>query len=315
VNAGTPLPLTGNPFSLPGLEANPHQPLRSPDHERFYVDVDRTGEAFREFETALGTGQVLPQGRLVVVAGPKGSGKTSLIRRCITALQKSPITADHTLVAADLSSIGTGNSRPTRLTLGTGMLLDILEVDADLEQRWMTSLRELQEEPQRLYAQLSRILERTAASDSLLLAVQLPASDERSEDEIAEYARFVSPRIVFFAESSHLHLEDGWRARIGGSTQVRPLPLEVGKLGKSDYVRFAESRLGRDDINPAPQIEEGTMVWLRDQHGLTLEQLQKLLHNVYERLRHMPHPPVVVTREVIDRCTAESVWVPEGRTP
>jgi hypothetical protein len=301
-----------NPFCLPGLEANPHLPLRWPDHARFHVDADKIWTALSQFEDAAGSGSLVRQGRLVVATGPKGSGKTSLISRCAATLQASLRAADTNVVVVDLRAIVPGLPVPERAQRAARRLIDILEIKGHLGAERMALLREATGDPARLYPQLSLVLEDMAEQDDLAMAILLPAWDDRVPLELDTYAPLVGPRLVFFAESSHPHRVEEWQFRSGDGALIWPLVLRVGKLKKTDCDRFATSRLAEDDVSTAPPIEEVTMEWLDGQcDSLTLERLQKLLHGVYEFVMRMPHPPAQVTRQHIDDYLI-SHWVPNG---
>lgn len=289
-----------NPFCLPGQEANPYQPLQAPEHERFYVDVDRTREAFEQFRRVGQSGDLVTQGRLVVVSGMKGSGKTSLIRRCAAALRTSSAQEDTGVVIADLTGLGAGMTIPDRLQAVAQELVDILEDETGLGPEALSPLRDVGVTPERLYRKLSRLLNAAArrGDGSLLVAVQLPASDARSAEEMAAYALLTSPRVVFFAESPYLHLQPGWESKLSSSAPTLPLMLHLGPLKEADCGIFAANRFAEDDVASAPPIEEVAMRWLDQYHGaLTLERLQKLLHGVYEWVLGMPDLPDSVTRQ------------------
>lgn len=287
-----------NPFCLPGLEANPHHALRWPEHKRFHVDVDRLEGVAAEFESVARSDSLVSQGRLVVVAGSKGSGKTSLIAKCVAALQKGQAEADTEVVVVDLTAIGPEAVVADRAQRAAQRLIDTLEVKGHLGTDRMALLKGVGTNPDRLYPQLSLILENMPERKKPLLAAVLPAWDDRVAKELEVYARLVGPRLVFFAESSHPDLVKDWTSRLSDNALAWPLLLATGPLKKTDCDRFAANRLGEDDVATAPRIEQVTMEWLDGQfHALTLERLQKLLHGVYESVLQLPQPPLQVTKE------------------
>src|SRR5262249_33206074 len=86
--AGAPATATPpNPFVLPTMELNPLQPLvpwKVPEHGGYYVPVDDTQAAYNTFQAAVNHPRTLrDHGRLVVVLGGTGCGKTSVLARCI----------------------------------------------------------------------------------------------------------------------------------------------------------------------------------------------------------------------------------------
>lgn len=77
-----------NPFVAPGLDDDPSQPLcpwqeTFGEHASYYSDVGGQHEAFELFQRKLQPGQLSRTSRIVVITGPKLSGKTSLANRCV----------------------------------------------------------------------------------------------------------------------------------------------------------------------------------------------------------------------------------------
>lgn len=78
-----------NPFVVPGLEDDPHQPLCPWQdglfhHEDYYGKVGGQHEAYELFKQRLRHPENLHRaGRIIVVNGPELSGKTSFANRCV----------------------------------------------------------------------------------------------------------------------------------------------------------------------------------------------------------------------------------------
>ncbi|WP_424216432.1 hypothetical protein ACN20G_30305 (plasmid) [Streptomyces sp. BI20] len=89
---GVRVPVLGNRLSRgplpPPRDDHPLVPWEEPDHVRQWVDVDHAGEQLRVFDECLqrldeALEPSVDRGRLLVVTGPSGMGKTTLIHRCI----------------------------------------------------------------------------------------------------------------------------------------------------------------------------------------------------------------------------------------
>ncbi|CAM3951393.1 hypothetical protein GCM10009799_09320 [Nocardiopsis rhodophaea] len=122
-----------NPFAVAGQQAaggprhRPIDPREKGHREEYYVPVDHTDDCFQQFRSFLGTAQRpmsndpdLPgiAGSVVIVEGEDGSGRSTLVHRCIseveTAMKDKGITS---VKRIDLSSIrnqpeGAGDDDP-----------------------------------------------------------------------------------------------------------------------------------------------------------------------------------------------------------
>jgi hypothetical protein len=297
-----------NPFLVPGMTANPYQPLRpwdEPEHAGYYVAVDRTGSAFAEFtEKVADPLSLVTYGRLVVVLGGQGCGKTSLVNRCAAWVQTS--LADHgvTPMIFDLTRTSR-DSQPTpeRMSAVCAMIIDQLELDQRLAPPVLAELRSRQRSPDPMYHYLSLALDRLAARGGTPLAavVLLPPSQELRM-EILEYARVVRPRLVFFAESSYLDPQGSWQAGLDRASPAPPIALTVGGLEPEDGWLYAQARLrGHDGGKPVPIVRRETMDRVVRAPGpsLTIEQLLRLLFGVYDEVLARPAPAAEVTFEDI----------------
>lgn len=73
-----------NPFIPPGAVSpgDPLCPWRYPDQKTWYADVDSAEAEFQRFTDRIDIAGLAERGRLVVIAGLRGCGKTSLAHRC-----------------------------------------------------------------------------------------------------------------------------------------------------------------------------------------------------------------------------------------
>jgi hypothetical protein len=298
---------TMNPFALPGMRDNPYQPLRpwkEPAHHDYYVRVDRTEEAYSEFKQRVDGPESLTHGRLVVVIGGQGCGKSSLVNRCAawahSVLRAGGITAeiiDLTMECEDNQSIR------DRMTQVCSLITGELALGRRMSRGILSELKARQDSPELLYRYLSGVLN-LAAGEGLALVVLLPPSHDL-EEEIVRYAGLVHPRLVFFAESSYLEDRGDWRVKLERATRARPAPpivLTVGMLQNDDCWRFAHDRLERhDEDRMIPRVSETTMsrVVQARRTAWTIEQLQRLLFGVYGEILQRSAPVTEVTFEDI----------------
>jgi energy-coupling factor transporter ATP-binding protein EcfA2 len=231
-----------NPFLVPRTGPRSRQPLcpwRVPEHESYYVPVDGTESGFQEFGDALSDYESVERaGRLVLVYGESGCGKTSLINRCVSRLVDTlpagiaPIIVDLTRVSSSTKTV------PQRMR----------EVCAELTA--YLSDRELAEAPvpppgpdtslRTVYRRISEALRRLPA----VLIVLLPPTGD-SVGELAEYADLVQPRIVFFAESSEVEAVKKTLDGMHPTLRDELIVLQVGPLEPEDGWTLVRSRLDR----------------------------------------------------------------------
>ncbi|MEU4743091.1 hypothetical protein AB0G02_21865 [Actinosynnema sp. NPDC023658] len=273
-----------NPFPLPGWESTPMRPLRPwhrPAHRDYYVPVDGTESAFQQFRQDMGDLTVLLEyGRLVLVTGESGCGKTALVNRC----------ADW--VAAELSGRGmrgvvldlTG-CLPTDQELSIDQrtvevcdqMFDLL-VDHDALRPDAADRMEADRNvPRRVFPRLGRALREEVA-----LVVLLPSPNELV-DEVIRYARVLSnAKVLFLTESAYLGTNEVADVVRQLETWVPPITLHLGPLDPGDAQRFAEDRLSRHaDAGTFPRMSDDA-IELVAKHCQSVAMLQRFLHGTYE---------------------------------
>lgn len=310
-----------NPFCPPGLQGNPHQPLRPWDdgldcHTAYYVPVDHTQRAFEQFtELAGDAADLFAVGRLVIAAGPQGCGKTSLLNRCVWHLRESAASGVRTrLLVVDLTDECSDNQPvPERIRHVATMLIDELEnmprapFDAAVVAELRVRLDDGERGPARMYRQLSTQLGRLGEQGNpTAVAVLLPASADLV-DELAQYAGLVGPRLVFLGESSYLVDEADLRARIKRVLRANPVVLQLGPLRKDDCVRFTDNRMALHDGGGAPPLHPEVVATLNTSEApFTVLHVQKILHGLYEFVLGREDRPEVVTQEHLTQYLLES---------
>ncbi|WP_433262768.1 ATP-binding protein [Actinosynnema sp. CS-041913] len=274
-----------NPFPLPGWERTPMRPLRPWErkaHRDYYVDVDGAESAFQEYQQEIGdlTG-VLEDGRLVLVTGDSGCGKTALVNRCadwtVLELRKRGMRG----VVVDLTGCLPEDeelSIQERAVQVCDQLFDQLVDTQALRQTAVDELRGDRDNPQRVFPRLGRAL-----AEEVVLMVLLPSPNELL-DEVIRYARQLrSPRVLFFAESAFFGVDDIAELVRRLETWVPPITLLVGKLDDGDPERFADDRLLRhSEVGIYPQLSDQA-VELLSRICQSVAMLQRILHGTYER--------------------------------
>lgn len=273
-----------NPFLVPGWEESPLRPLcpwQHAEHADYYVDINHTAQAFADFVGHMtNPAGLIEDGRLVVVTGESGCGKTALINRCAGWMVQ--VMAERSLngVVVDLTREGGRGQRRSigeRMGVVCARLLDELRHRRLLTADAVADLKDNWDRPDRVYPNLGSYLD-----DDVVLLVLLPPVDELVA-EVIEYAGLARRRLLFFVESAYLD-EDQVR-QVQHSQHVPPVALQVGPLNPGDVRRFIEDRLRRHAADGRyPTIRQDTMD--RAAGPLrSIAMLQRILSGVYEDRR------------------------------
>lgn len=285
-----------NPFAVPGLhrDVDPLNPVRHDGHVSFYVPVDNTETAFRQFQVQFhDPSHLVDTGRLVVVTGDRGCGKTALVNRCAHWLKHQLATVGLHGEVVDVTREARENQpiSERRLRVCTAL------VDKMYEQRWCVSelYRDMRDRPDDAYRNLAGYL-----TAGLVLIVLLPRSADLTE-ELVSYAADARRRIVFIGETSY-GLPDERRHRLDHTGDAPAVHLTVSALGKRDASRFAEERLGRLPAGTLPRVAPNALDdYTASRQRVSIGEVQRLLYGMYEKLRVQADRPDEVTYEHISR--------------
>lgn len=298
-----------NPYLIPGLEATPHAPLcphSDRAHDKLYVPVDDTENQYGRFQGTMNSvSQLAEGGRLVIVAGGKGCGKTSLINRCATWLRDElakPETQLKGVIFALTDCATLNQSVKLRTELVITNLVDHLrderhEVNFQHIDKLSRSIREIQDirdtqdsKDKELHVAKVDLAYKYLMSDALpidrIAIILLPPSGDLTKDEIQNYAGLAKhPRIVFFVESDYV--EDAGRvwSAMHNSGRKAPILLKVGLLNADDGWTYADARQGGCSADPSfPRVSKKTMQRVTQERVVSVGRLHRLLHGVYEDL-------------------------------
>lgn len=291
-----------NPYHIPGLE-NPYAPLcpyLNKDHHTFYVPVDDTEKEFIRFQNTMNSaGRLSGRGRLVVVTGESGCGKTSLINRCAAWLRDELVNAKLT---GEILTLTDSGSLDQSIMLRMEQVLTDLVDNLSNEQSWVDAvhidllkkrikeieeLKDTSDRQSRHVAKVNGVYKylNDALPTGRIAIILLPPSS-RLVDEIRYYAGFAKhPRIVFFAETDHVQDAERMWQTIPTNDLMTSTLLKVGPLNAGDSWTYAHARQGSTSADTNfPTVSEETMHSVTSAGVRSIRWLHKLLHGVYEEL-------------------------------
>jgi energy-coupling factor transporter ATP-binding protein EcfA2 len=290
-----------NPFIVTGRESSdePLVPWRYPGDADYYVEIDGVQQAFEAFQAFADWKMLRSSGSLVLVTGPPGCGKTSLINRCLHWLSEEVRGEPRDVVILDL----TGVARTTlplaqRLSLVTDRLvLEGRERGFDSEDG-IGGLARPSDAPEEVLARYAEYLQR---QEDTMVAVLLPEVELQQELEV--FAQIAVPGLIFFTESGFSAITDGAPRT---TMKRRVLHLRVGPLKAGDASSFVRARLGdraphaASEITPA--IDSTALeALIAEAHqagaGISIGFLQRLLTSIWEKTDSNPPNTAQINRE------------------
>ncbi|MFI2431929.1 hypothetical protein [Streptomyces sp. NPDC018693] len=302
---------------LPPLDDHPLVPWEEPSHAGQWVGVDHAEEQVRKFEECLGLlpEMILPQvdrGHVVVVTGPVGMGKTTLIHRCVHLMRER---LSEYAARAEGGAAGPDAIRPPEpvvvMTGGYRNHADSVSVDergrfattegingairkkivTELERRFTDAVKgrvPTDGDVFEAFAEISTIL---AEQDAMLLAL-VPHMGWRDDmgsvrtEFLRSCLRHARSRIVLFVEVGHHDprtAHDDVIAVLGDQPALTHLSL--GSLTPEDTVKFSQAaRAGHPDPDaplPAVDAPRDPDAWSRSD----VRQLRKTCFSVAEEQR------------------------------
>jgi energy-coupling factor transporter ATP-binding protein EcfA2 len=275
-----------NPFEVKKLNG-PTQPLcpwRYPEHEAWYVDLDHTEEAYEEFQRqaeTLGSPDE-DEGKLLLVTGDTGCGKTAVANRCLGWLKESS-KERFTVEIVDARSALLGAVLPVneRLTAVCDYVVGQLERKNFLNRAELNRLVANRIFPGRVFPHLGPGLIK-----GLVMVILLPSTEV--PEEVIRYGGWVPERTLFVMESAHFDDKDLEVINNRLKDYGRLIHVHVGALKKGDFARFANDRLKRHaPTGGYPRMSEKTLQSLEGR-SRSVSQMQIMLHGTYELLKTDP---------------------------
>lgn len=282
-----------NPFSIPG--DHPDDPIRplcpwdkdTREHAEYYADIDHMEDSFAQFiESMANISGLLKAGRLVVVAGGKGCGKTSLINRCAHWLQTEARNAGQGLMVevVPLTAASDSTKNVTERMTAVGLeLADEVKVRNLATDDALADVVAGAGVPATVYRRLSRVLHEQMIVALLLPPIELvPLKTSLSlVNEIRDYTRFAYPKLVFFLEVTLAEDPNDLASLLTGAP-TRPIVLPVRPLKPGDGLTFASVRLNLHANGEVfPQLELMAQEKLVEKNR-SVRFVQGLLYSIYE---------------------------------
>lgn len=283
-----------NPFASPGpIKADsPLSPWSDPDHEPYYVDVDGSYQALQHFKDEIPAIHDLTRvGVTVMVMGDAGCGKTSLMNLAVHWLTGELERAQLKSVVVDATAEGAAAESFEQRMRHVCVRVHI-RTRTILESSAGEELRDHRDDPPTFYTILSDALPR----DTIVM-VLLPPTELLKE--AIKYAGLARRKIIFFGESSDDEVRQRFVTGRRMHASAYAINLQVGPLRAGDGRRFSEARMSRQgQLLPYPELDDQaaeTLVLKRLDRGMSIRELQRLLHGVYEEVSGSPAGPRRIT--------------------
>ncbi|MGH3696880.1 MAG: hypothetical protein ACRDRX_23350 [Pseudonocardiaceae bacterium] len=243
------------------------------------------------------------EGRLVVVTGKPGCGKTSLINRCAAWLHDELAKLGSTAVIFPL----TRSAKPHEsITLRIEQIItDVIDHLADekhgvttedidllnLRIQEATRVRSGLDQKERHEEHIAKVdrvykyIMQDALPDNRVAIVLLPPSSDLVS-EITHYSDFARyPRIVFFAETDYVDNVQRMWSQIPTNDRRTPILLKVGPLKTGDGWTYAQARQEMSSFDLGfPPVSEETMQRVTEGNVVSIRRLHDLLYRVYDDL-------------------------------
>lgn len=283
-----------NPFTLPARAPGDFRPLcpwHDATHDELYIPVDHCDVAFADFQAEM---EAVPvdarRAQTILVHGREGSGKTSLLHRCASWLQRGH---DGRLPADVLDftdqRLG-GIDSEDQLRHICGRLLDKVMVRRLLDESTRQALQERRSEPYEAFPFLGDMLGQSDPPRHI--AIVLPPIE--LEEEIDRYAMLAHPLLTLLTETTNGDVAAQATALVESGNFVTSLSLET--LSIDDGWRFVEARLERATSIALPKLTKDTvdryMRFTIEHGGVTIAQLQQVCFSVFDEAMRQATPAI-----------------------
>ncbi|GII60304.1 hypothetical protein Skr01_03890 [Sphaerisporangium krabiense] len=270
--------LLGDGLELENVTDVPLCPWRIRGHHLLRVEVDDTEEAFQSFRRRLGgVRDLLEDGRLVVVNGIEGSGKTTLIHRCVDDLQSRIVqalgrTPDDTPTGEpgdwalrsheDRVCIADLSDKASKVAYVNGQICPIAVINRRIFERVVDALirrfgpseklRALaaneRDSPEILYEKLSEEFLQDRKFFLLVILPSIKLGPRLAHLEfLRSYVNFTDPRLVFFGETTERDIA-GELGPFDYRKKDVLVNVSVGELKDIDLDKFVKTRTSRKGL-------------------------------------------------------------------
>ncbi|MEU5692893.1 hypothetical protein [Actinosynnema sp. NPDC020468] len=267
-----------NPFAVPWFDS-PMQPLRPFDHEShedFYVDVDGSFAEYARFHREMGDfDSMLRRGRVALVTGDTGCGKSALVNRCAGWVKQELGRRGHRVEVVDVTQAADPDDPigiPERMSVVCDQLFDQVRDLGVLRPEVVDEFRGHRDLPHRVYPNLGGYLRADHALVVLLPEVALAR-------EVVAYARYARGRVLFFLESTALGPDDVREVVRATESFTGLVDLRLGELREGDVHRFVRKRFAGHE-GGFPRLLEETLDWASG-WVRSVAQLQRSMHSTY----------------------------------
>ncbi|WP_147437440.1 hypothetical protein [Micromonospora musae] len=250
--------MTANPFVVPQRGWDDRRPLcpwKHAEHNAYYVPVDHTEEAFRDFCNKVGDPATsVNRSTMIVAVGGEGCGKTALLHRCAHWLDAELRSCKIDSVIVDLTDeTGLGLASDARLVHWTERLVDRIAIKNVLKSTLQKELSDRKSDPRSALPLLGDLLENIPK----VLHVILPGIEFLAEATVL--ASLARPYLNLYTECTSEDLRRSLRMP-GTPGLDSVVELEVGVLSVEDGWVFVQSRLAAAALAAtAPTIDEATV--------------------------------------------------------
>lgn len=297
-----------NPFQVPGAGVNSGQPLcpwKVPEHIDYYAPVDHTLKAFKEDFTAAAERESLTsRGRLVVVHGQRGCGKTSLIHRCADFMRRELPHGSSDVTRVEVIDLTTRHFKDE--TVAERCAEVAVAIIAEISLSWQEPTTALPPEASgssaALFAAYRAISVQLGQRREAIL-ILLPPTPYDLAAELREYAEVVQPRIMIFAECPDVESAERGLAALDPPVRDEIIMLQVGPLDGGDGWTFVLNRLDQFERlkGARPEhLDQRTLQKLVAQiNDLTVKALNSMLVGVWDDLERRGDMPRIIPLEDI----------------
>ena len=245
-----------NPFVIPGWEDTPNHPLcpwkRAPaagatvNHTEYYCDVGGHEQAYSRFTAWASTpARLCDRGAVVVVGGPTGSGKTSLLHRCVHWIHRqldAPATPVHVFDLTAAGSRGLSVDERARKVVST-VRIKLLGLQPPT---WILEILRNGVDEIELVLELMAGMHNTDDVRHSFVVILPRQEDDTAWEEARKYCDWANEGVVFFMENATSQAPPEFEAHANAS-----IFLSLRHLTEDEPVKFIQTWPGASSVSPS----------------------------------------------------------------